>query len=177
MSVRPDKDALYRTRVEQGKCGICGHERDAETVYCSTCREKQAKRQQSVYARRLANACCHRCGQSLGEARGKTCIPCSLKSIARKRLGNEARWEELLTLFEKQEKRCAISGQQLMFGLNASLDHKLATSRGGTHDLQNLQWVTKQVNEAKNSHSETELIEMCYAIIAHQNRKKTQNGY
>lgn len=176
MSARPDKSALYRSRLEQGMCGVCGQKHDAKTSYCSLCLEKHRQRQQSTYARRQASVCCHRCGDLLGEAHGKSCIPCTLKAAARKRLNDASRWEELLILYEHQGKRCAISGEKLVFGLNASLDHKLATSKGGTHALQNLQWVTNQVNDAKNARSEAELIEMCRTILKYQKEKQKNNG-
>lgn len=173
---RERKKVTYQQNVLNGRCGPCGGARDASTVYCSGCLRKHAVKQHAVYARRLAKTCCHRCGEPLGDAQGKSCIKCILKSVARKRLDDESRWVDLLNLYNQQERRCAISGEKLVFGLNASLDHKQATSRGGTHDLQNLQWVTKQVNDAKGARSEAELIEMCRLILEYQQEKQKNNG-
>ncbi len=51
-----------------------------------------------------------------------------------------------------------------MPGVNASLDHKIPTSRGGNNDLPNLQWVDMQINFVKNALTHDEFVEFCVAI-------------
>ena len=55
--------------------------------------------------------------------------------------------EELHALWERQEGRCAFAGVPL--GKDAHLDHVTPISKGGTHTIENLQWVLPELNRAK----------------------------
>lgn len=78
--------------------------------------------------------------------------------------------EFILGLIQKlkdQGYRCAVTGDLITPGLNASLDHIVPRSAGGEATLDNLQWVTKQVNTAKSNLSSQEFIELCRKVILH----------
>jgi hypothetical protein len=68
-------------------------------------------------------------------------------------------------VYEQQQGRCAYTGIELIPGLTASLDHIIPTSRGGTHDESNLQWVTKQINCMKTDMTHDEFLAMCQLIL------------
>lgn len=68
-------------------------------------------------------------------------------------------------LWEKQGGRCAYTGELLIPGVNASLDHKIPSTRGGTNDLENLQWVTYQVNRMKTDMLEEEFFRLCRMVL------------
>jgi len=55
----------------------------------------------------------------------------------------------LLQKLENQNYKCAITGDNLELGVNASLDHIIEKCNGGSCDLDNLQWVTKKANNSK----------------------------
>lgn len=38
--------------------------------------------------------------------------------------------------------------------------------RGGTHEIENLRWVTNAANKAKNALSDTEFLELCRRVVA-----------
>ena len=57
--------------------------------------------------------------------------------------------EDLLNLLENQNYKCAITGDNLELGVNASLDHIVEKCNGGSCELDNLQWVTKKANNSK----------------------------
>ncbi len=61
----------------------------------------------------------------------------------------------LLALWEQQGRLCAITG--LPIDGAPQLDHKLPVSIGGTNSIENLQWVSKMANFAKNSASTKEV--------------------
>ena len=73
----------------------------------------------------------------------------------------EEAWEKAL----KQNKKCALSGVDLIFGRssnrNASLD-RIDSSKGYTPE--NIQWVDKKVNEIKSDMDEEEFIIWCKRI-------------
>jgi 5-methylcytosine-specific restriction endonuclease McrA len=69
-------------------------------------------------------------------------------------------------LLINQNYTCPYSGDMLIPGKNASLDHKIPKSRGGTHTVANLQWITLVVNRAKSDLSDAEFIEMCRKVVS-----------
>lgn len=79
-------------------------------------------------------------------------------------------------LFIKQDRKCALSGQFLVFKhypgdktiQTASLD-RIDSTKGYTHD--NVQWVHKDVNNIKSKFSEDYFIELC-CLIADRARKE-----
>ena len=72
-------------------------------------------------------------------------------------------------LFLQQNRKCSLSGVDLYFspntsnrhGTNASLD-RIDSKKGYTID--NVQWVTKKINMAKQNVSQNEFIEMCKLV-------------
>lgn len=80
--------------------------------------------------------------------------------------------EYLWLLYENQNRKCAISGEPLVFTKNyrfykdyqnASLD-RIDSSKGYIEG--NVQWVHKKVNLMKNSMTDKELIEWCMKIVS-----------
>lgn len=70
---------------------------------------------------------------------------------------------ELKNLIEKQRYKCALTQVHLTPN-TAELDHITPIKKGGTNEIQNLQWVSKQVNRAKGSMLQSEFIEMCRLV-------------
>jgi 5-methylcytosine-specific restriction endonuclease McrA len=64
---------------------------------------------------------------------------CYLKDTAGRHLGSRRRWKELQELFERQGRRCALSGVPLTLGCDTEVDHIVPRSRGGANDITNLQ--------------------------------------
>lgn len=79
------------------------------------------------------------------------------------RTGKRASVNELMELFEKQEYRCALSGIPLT-PQDCSCDHIVPVSSGGTDLVDNLQWVSPQVNKAKGSMTNEDFIRMCQRV-------------
>ena len=67
-------------------------------------------------------------------------------------------------LFEEQGGRCAYTGEPLVPGVTASLDHKLPMSRGGLHERDNLQWVTTRINSMKADLTHEEFVALCATV-------------
>jgi hypothetical protein len=108
-----------------------------------------------------------------------------LKGKARDR---QLKWDEEVTvkylweLFIKQDKKCALTGLDLIFqghrdklkGLEqtASLD-RIDSLKG--YEIGNLQWVHKDVNKIKNNLSEERLFELCELIVQRRKLKSQEN--
>lgn len=75
--------------------------------------------------------------------------------------------QEAWNLFEKQDKKCALSGVNIYFGNattknTASLD-RIDSSKG--YDLDNIQWVHKHVNFMKRDFEQNYFIDLCKKIV------------
>lgn len=54
-------------------------------------------------------------------------------------------------LWASQNGRCFYTKEVLLPGINASLDHQIPTSLGGTNDITNLKWVSIKINMMKSN--------------------------
>ncbi len=71
--------------------------------------------------------------------------------------------DDLRGIWEAQGGHCALTGRAL--DGTAHLDHQLPLARGGTHDLTNLRWVTKEANLAKRDLLDVEFLALCRDVI------------
>ena len=73
---------------------------------------------------------------------------------------------ELKSLLEQQNYKCIYSGVNLIMGENASVDHikPLSGNPVLNHDINNLQWTTKQINLMKLNLSEDEFLNIIKSI-------------
>lgn len=83
--------------------------------------------------------------------------------------------DEIMQLLEKQEFRCALTGQKLTPD-TATLDHILPVCRKGPHTIENAQVILKEVNRAKGTMTNEEFVELCVAVARHANRDFKSNS-
>lgn len=74
--------------------------------------------------------------------------------------------KQILALIESQQYRCALSGRPLT-PETASLDHAIPLSRGGVHDISNVQVLEYRVNAAKGTMTVEEFVAMCRDVARH----------
>jgi hypothetical protein len=67
----------------------------------------------------------------------------------------------------EQEFRCALTGELLRPGQNASLDHIVPVSKGGTNTPENLRWTTVDANKMRLDLSDEEFFAICRRILEH----------
>ena len=98
----------------------------------------------------------------------------------RQMLNNRLRSSSDLLIARAKEKlvdqnwKCPISGRLLVLGVNASIDHILPKSKypEKAQDIENIQWVDKNVNYAKYDLTQDELVQLCREIVAFADLKK-----
>jgi 5-methylcytosine-specific restriction endonuclease McrA len=77
--------------------------------------------------------------------------------------------DDLRTLWEAQDGRCALTGEPLQMiadrGVGPELDHIVPITRGGTSELSNLRWVTHRVNRAKGNLTDEEFFALCRSVV------------
>lgn len=134
---------LVVERREAGTCTGCGRDRDdSRFITCAKCRSGvSGARNAQARARRAAGLC--GCGEL--PTVGVRCEFCWLKHRARDVAGDTTKWQELKALLVDQQFRCAYSGTLLVLGENATVDHKIPRSRGGSNEIENLHWITRRV--------------------------------
>jgi 5-methylcytosine-specific restriction endonuclease McrA len=71
---------------------------------------------------------------------------------------------ELVELAEKQGYRCALSGLELTTN-NSDLDHIVPVGSGGTHSIDNLQWVHRSINRMRGTLDVKEFVRLCQAVV------------
>ncbi len=77
---------------------------------------------------------------------------------------------KLLELIESQGYLCALSGRPLE-PATAGVDHVVPVSRGGSHDIENVQVIHRDVNQAKSTMTNEEFIAMCREVVAWADRE------
>ncbi len=158
-------------REQAGLCTNCGMSPPVEGAkWCQACRDKGAVRHRSQSAHRLKHNLCYRCASPLGDTPSNYCESCVFKIIAVKNLGDASRADEIAELFDKQSRRCAYTGLPLTLGVDASVDHIIPRSKGGSDALQNLQWVHRQVNRWRSDMDDGDfrqfLLQVSQSILA-----------
>lgn len=77
--------------------------------------------------------------------------------------GEKATAGELMSRLQLQQFRCALTGDRLTPEV-ARCDHVIPVSEGGSNRIDNLQWVTDDVNRAKGVMSQDAFISMCIKV-------------
>lgn len=116
--------------------------------------------------RRLAEGLCRRCGKETHTEHTQQCEVCHLRYLSFDLWQTRKRWPDLLALFVKQRGKCVYTGKQLTIGLDASIDHRIAKAKGGTNDIENLQWVDLCVNRMKLDQDEARFFKVSKMIAA-----------
>lgn len=120
---------------------------------------------------RRASGACVRCGSTASA--GAHCRWCWFAMMARNALGSRSRGPDLARLWLAQGGRCAYTGRQLTPGVNASVDHVLPRSRGGSDELDNLVWTCAEVNRAKTDLTPEAFRALCAEVLAYHASRNT----
>lgn len=164
------RDFQRKKSAELRKNDVCRRCQKAEprpqAKHCDACLKHVRTRQQVIHAERRARGECPYDGTPA--TAGACCTNCWFKEAANRGLRNRRHATAIKTLFEDQKGRCAYTGDVLIPGDNASLDHIDPISLGGSNDPNNVQWVTKVVNRMKTNMNHDEFVGMCLRISARQ---------
>ncbi len=144
----------------------CGREReDVRYSQCESCRVAARDRMRDLSRRRRASGACTRCSEPAEV--GQLCRRCWFGVAAKTALGARAFGPQLARLWLAQGGRCAYTGRRLVPGVNASVDHRVPSSRGGADAIDNLVWCCEQVNRAKTDMTPAEFRALCAEVLAH----------
>lgn len=141
--------------------GLQARCKDCCRIYNSTPKALAVKK--SLYDKRRLENLCVGCG-STDLVSNVHCRECWFLDRASARAGGAKNLLPVLQLWEDQNGKCYYSGETLIPGNNASLDHQVPSSRGGLDDPSNLRWVSSNINMMKSNMSHDEFISMCEKI-------------
>lgn len=159
-------------RIAKGICRFCGRLASVPGLqYCADCRAKAAKR----CANRREAGVCSGCGKNPGvqlpdQSKLSRCETCYFKHAAHTNLGDRKLWAVLRDVLAAQNYLCPYTGDRLVIGLNASVDHKLPWSRFAElrHDPQNIEWVSECVNAFKLDRTPDEFLDLVRRIYSYR---------
>jgi hypothetical protein len=155
--------------------------KDGLRYCCKNCdRVVQKKRYAEKKAKAIKDGTCWSYGcnnKNLGHR--LDCLEHFYMMVARRNLGTKefkhgrGSWESLKKLAEKQNYKCALTGEELTPGKNMSLDHILPIKTHPTKrsDINNVQWVTGWANIAKSHYSEEEFYRNCEKAYKYKNQE------
>jgi len=151
----------------------CGKPTATSGRRCFVCLEKQRRDNRRYYAKRVARGQCPSCRKSAEV--GIFCFKHWLKNVGVPHgLGNGKGIALLQRLWEEQKGQCAITGETLIPGATASIDHIIPKSRGGASVNGNLQWVLLQVNRIKWDMTNEEFVETCRKVVRAADRRSNE---
>lgn len=177
---RNAEGVLRRQRKADGLCVQCGKdEPEIGRVTCAACAEAVLRKDRALKKKRRAAKICAYCQTPCVDDQ-RVCETCTLKACASATFKSRKRWIELKAVFDAQDGRCALTGVKLVIRQarkgnqrnTASLDHKVPRSRGGTNDIENLQWVSWLANRAKTNMDSEEFLDFCLTVVLWEMRKR-----
>ena len=159
--------ALQQKRDKLAASGLCTWCKcpleNSKSRVCKICRTRDQETTRAKWKQRLEHGLCKWCGkQDISDKESQVCADCHCKLIARNNLKEVGRWRELKALHDRQNV-CPYTGRLLVLGVNASLDHVVPRSAGGSDEIDNLRWVYGgddfDVNMMKGKASESDFLE------------------
>ncbi len=136
-------------KLAAGKCVVCGQDHAKRSACCDNCKEKQRIAKLERARQLLEQGLCGYCGKFPNVKSIWACTNCCLKKTAFRLWNTSGCWRELQDLHDRQDGSCPYLREPIIVGFDASIDHRIPRSKGGSDDISNLQWVHRSVNIMK----------------------------
>ena len=164
-----------RERIKNNVCVCCGNDVDDGCIKCKTCRDRHNQSRRERKASWKNEGKCRRCGKPRMSSRVLLCEEHYLKDACAYAIGTEKHWKMLKTIWNDQNGRCVYTNEVLCMGVNASIDHILPISKYPElkNDINNIQWVSRQMNVVKNDLTESEMVELFKTVISNIERQES----
>lgn len=165
LNIFPD---VYDVKIEtERKCLHCNHILPLENFKknshvcksCASIRDKQLKQN------RKKNNICGNCNKPPLK-NNFLCFDHWFIDVSRRHFKTRKYANELMFLWEKQNRRCVYTNVELIPADNMSLDHIVSQYDNPdlAHDFNNVQWVHKDINSMKTKFSHDAFITLCKYI-------------
>jgi hypothetical protein len=157
---------IYKERDQFYELDHCFNGLNPKCIECLskiTKSEKSKSNKRELYNSRKELGLCVKCGAS-ELVNNCFCIDCWFQDKASMSGGGKENIISIRELFDKQQGKCFYSDEVLTPGVNASLDHQIPSSRDGKSEIDNLKWVSRQINMMKSDMTHEEFINNCAYI-------------
>jgi hypothetical protein len=154
-----------KNRLLGGLCCDCHKPVNKHKCRCDKCHDKMHAILSKKREDRKNSGLCVRCGKFKKIHNLLCCEVCYFKIACVNAKMGASNWRVLQDVFNGQSGICPYTKRKITIGVDASLDHKIPTSKGGDNNPSNIQWVYDPVNVMKLDHSEDgffELIKILY---------------
>lgn len=158
------KREFVKSQKEKGLCIECKNKTVDGRTRCPVCQSKRAADKKQKYNLWKSEGKCCQCGKETIKDKNY-CEKHYLMSTSRTALNTSTYWKDLKLLIEKQNYKCALTGDAISFEDNIELDHIMPLYRGGKKEFSNVQWVSRQANWFKRALTEKELLTLCEKIV------------
>lgn len=157
-----DLNLFYKNkRNKDGLCSYCAScDRNSQKEYIRKGITKVTSKKRKE--KRIEENGCIRC-KNENYPGSKYCIRCFVYALVRHwKLTKEHQNQIIPLLIEKlikSEFTCFYTGIKIIPGFSASIDHRIPKSKGGTHNIENLEWVHFGINRMKMNLTEIEFLQ------------------
>lgn len=163
LKCKEDRKFRWHEKKTEGLCVVCGKKQATKGFKCLACYHRCQDGVNKKREERLAKGLCAFCDNERVGTR--LCLDHYLKFTSKAHFRTSKRHQELLQIFKEQSGVCPYTGRKLTLGVDASLDHIVPKSRGGSNDdVANLQWVYCRVNFMKQDSLHDEFLDMIREI-------------
>lgn len=162
-------------QYKKGLCTLCTESAVSKTAYFCERHQKYSRAFQKklYYERSKQKGVCVMCGRNSVQPGHKLCEKHYLTAIG-KNHKPVLNWKDLKLILKQQNYKCFTTGEDLILGDNAHLDHIVPISKGGLHEISNVRWVIKAFNRAKYDLTDEEFSELCIKFLTFT--KQITNG-
>jgi 5-methylcytosine-specific restriction endonuclease McrA len=127
----------------------CGKPAKPNRKLCDSCTKSNGESKKRQNEKLKESGLCITCRQHKESNDNLRCQKCTFENSLCKLFGSKEQYSNLIKLLDEQQNKCAYSGLLLVIGINASVDHRTPKSKGGSNELDNLQWVDIRINKMK----------------------------
>ncbi len=149
-------------------CPGCG-EPTKDSSRCDKCLAIGRSSRKILYETRKAEGKCF-CGKPATQGKSR-CRVCWLRQAAARWAGSPKAAKDIDRIWNEQDGLCALTGIRLAQG-EASFDHVIPRSKGGSNEPSNLRWVHSVVNVMRGNRTDAELFAWCKRILNHTSDKR-----
>lgn len=165
---RTKKDGLHN------RCKICQSKVSLE--WAKNNRAKYNERQRKSKTLHLENGLCKHCKRP-NLTTSNVCEDHYISNVSRCRLGsgNKEAAKKLKDKLITQNYLCPYTGEKLVVGVNAHIDHIMPACRFPelSGDLSNVEWVSDKANLAKRDMTKEEFLSFCQRVVDFNNSRES----
>jgi hypothetical protein len=160
------KKEIRSRRLSDGLCVRCGKNYPENCKSsCDNCIKQKYEQSIILKEKRLEIDMCTQCGKKSACEGKKRCKLCIFKNICRKATGSTRNSKHLAKKIQDQNFTCPYTGIKLIVGVNASLDHIVPKSKGGSNNVENLEWIDLNVNLLKGARTKDDFMEIWKFLV------------